>query len=89
MKPGVQRVLVLIAGWSFILLGIAGLFLPFLQGLLFILAGLIILSSQYAWARLLLKKLRQRFPRIGRAADAATAKAATWLQRLSRQRKTD
>jgi uncharacterized protein len=89
MKPGVKRVLVLVAGWSFILLGIAGLLLPFLQGLLFILVGLIILSSQYAWARLLLRKLRQRFPRIGGAADAATAKAATCLQRLFRQRKTD
>jgi uncharacterized membrane protein YbaN (DUF454 family) len=89
MKPGVKRVLVLVAGWSFILLGIAGLFLPFLQGVLFILVGLILLSSQYAWARLLLRKLRQRFPRIGRAADAATARAANWLQRLSRQRKTD
>ena len=89
MKPGVKRVLVLIAGWSFILLGIAGLFLPFLQGVLFILVGLIILSSQYAWARLLLSKLRQRFPRIGRTADAATAKAATWLRRISRQPKTD
>ena len=62
MKPGAKRILVLIAGWSFILLGIAGLFLPFLQGVLFILVGLIILSSQYAWARLLLRKLRQRFP---------------------------
>ena len=89
MKPGVKRVLVLVAGWSFILLGIAGLFLPFLQGVLFILVGLILLSSQYAWARLLLRKLRQRFPRIGRAADAAAARAANWLQRLSRQRKTD
>jgi uncharacterized membrane protein YbaN (DUF454 family) len=89
MKPRVKRILILVAGWSFILLGIAGLFLPFLQGVLFILVGLILLSSQYAWARLLLRKLRQRFPRIGRVADAATAKAANWLQRLSRQRKTD
>ena len=89
MKPRVKRILVLVAGWSFILLGIVGLFLPFLQGVLFILVGLIILSSQYAWARLLLRKLRERFPKIGRAADAATAKAANWLQRLSRQRNTD
>ncbi len=48
MRPGSNRVVVLIAGWTFILLGIAGLFLPFLQGLLFILVGIIILSSQLA-----------------------------------------
>ena len=89
MKPGVKRILVLVAGWSFILLGIAGLFLPFLQGVLFILVGLIILSSQYARARLLLRKLRERFPKVGRIADTAAAKAANWLQRLSRQRNTD
>ena len=87
MKSRTQRILILIAGWSFILLGIVGLFLPILQGVLFIVVGLIILSSQYAWARLLLTKLRARFPKIGRAADQAAAKAATWLQRLSRQRK--
>jgi uncharacterized membrane protein YbaN (DUF454 family) len=53
MKPRNTRILVLIAGWSFILLGIVGLIFPFLQGGLFILVGLIVLSSQYAWARLL------------------------------------
>ena len=71
MKSRTQRILILIAGWSFILLGIVGLFLPILQGVLFILVGLIILSSQYAWAHRLLAKLRARFPKIGRAADQA------------------
>jgi uncharacterized protein len=89
MKPHAKRILVLVAGWSFILLGIAGLFLPFLQGVLFILVGLIILSSQYARARLLLRKLRERFPRLGRIVDVARAQAAKWTQRLSRQRNTD
>jgi uncharacterized protein len=89
MKPRTKRILVLIAGWSFILLGIVGLILPFLQGVLFILIGLIILSSQYAWARLLLAKLRKRFPKIGRVADQGTARATTWLKRLSCQRNTD
>lgn len=89
MKSRAKQILVLIAGWGFILLGIVGLFLPFLQGMLFILVGLVILSSQYPRARLLLRKLRERFPKVGRIANAAAAKAATWLQRLSRQRNTD
>ena len=89
MKARPKRILVLIAGWSFILLGIVGLFLPLLQGVLFIFVGLVILSSQYARARLLLRRLRERFPKIGRIADAATATAANWLHRLSRQRNTD
>ena len=89
MKPGSKRIVALIAGWSFILLGVAGLFLPFLQGLLFILIGIIILSSQYAWARLLMAKLRKRFPKIGRVADQGAVKATTLLKRFSRRRSTE
>ena len=89
MKSRTTQVLLLIAGWGFILLGIVGLFLPFLQGVLFLLIGLIILSSQYVWAHKLLTKMRERFPKIAGAADQAAARAAAWLQRLSRQRKAD
>ena len=89
MKPGSKRIVVLIAGWSFILLGIAGLFLPFLQGLLFILVGIIILSSHYPWARLLMAKLRKRFPKIGRLGDQAAVKVANLSKQFSRHRKTE
>ena len=89
MKPRSKRILVLTTGWSFIFLGIVGLVLPFLQGLLFILLGIIILSSQYAWARLLMAKLRKRFPKIGRVADQGAVKAAALLKCFSRHRNTD
>ncbi len=72
-------------GWGFILLGIAGLFLPILQGILFLLIGLFILSTEYVWAHHLLLKLKQRFPTVARHADAAHAKAeeklARWFHR--------
>jgi len=84
-----KRVLVLIVGWFFILLGILGLFLPILQGVLFILIGLIILSSEYVWAHHLLARLKQRFPKLGRVADQASEKARVWMQRLSGQPRTD
>ncbi len=89
MKPYTKRILILIVGWGFILLGILGLFLPILQGVLFLVVGLIILSSEYIWAHRLLTRLRERFPKIGRAADQATEKATAWLRRISGQRKTD
>ncbi len=85
MKSSIKRILVLIVGWSFILLGILGLFLPILQGILFLLVGLIILSSEYVWAHRLLTRLKERFPRLGRTADHATAKATAWLRRISGQ----
>ena len=86
MQPGSKRILVLITGWSFILLGLVGLFLPFLQGLLFMLIGIIILSSQYAWARLLMAKLCKRVPAIARLGDQAVDKAKTLSKRFSRHR---
>ena len=89
MNIHVKRVLVLIVGWGFILLGIVGLFLPILQGVLFLLIGLGILSSEYVWAHRLLSRLRQKFPRLDRAANAASAKATEWLRRLSRSDKSN
>jgi uncharacterized protein len=82
MNAYVKRAAVLAIGWAFIALGIVGLFLPILQGVLFLLIGLVILSSEYVWAHHLLNKLRQRFPKLGRVADRATAKANHWMQRL-------
>ena len=89
MKTYTKRILVLIVGWAFILLGILGLFLPVLQGVLFLVVGLIILSSEYVWAHRLLTKVRERFPKIGRTADLATEKASAWLRRITGQPKTD
>jgi uncharacterized protein len=89
MNDRIKRVLVLIVGWCFILLGVVGLFLPILQGVLFLLVGLIILSTEYVWAHHLLTRLRQRFPKLSGIADEATAKASRWLRHLSRQREHD
>lgn len=86
MNAFFKRVLVLVIGWAFIALGIVGLFLPVLQGILFLLIGLVILSTEYAWAHHLLNKLRQRFPKLGRVADQATAKANRWMQQIFRHR---
>jgi uncharacterized membrane protein YbaN (DUF454 family) len=86
MNAHLKRALVFSVGWGFVLLGIVGLFLPVLQGVLFLLIGLVILSSEYVWAHRLLAWLRQRFPKVGRVADEAAAKAADWLRRLSHRK---
>jgi len=85
MNSAVKRISVLVLGWGFILLGIAGLFLPILQGVLFLVIGLIILSSEYVWAHRLLARLRERFPSVAHKADEAKEKAASWMRRLFRQ----
>jgi len=53
-----------VAGLSLIVLGIVGLFLPVLQGVLFILAGLAILSSHSPLALRILEALKARLRRV-------------------------
>lgn len=63
MARQVGRIVRLGTGGLFLLLGIAGLFLPILQGLLFIGIGLTILSTESTVARRLLERLRAHLPR--------------------------
>jgi hypothetical protein len=56
------RAFKIVAGLSFTGLGVVGLFLPFLQGVLFMLIGLALLSSESRRLRALLDRLRRRFP---------------------------
>jgi uncharacterized protein len=88
MTRAIKKALVLVVGWAFILLGIAGLFLPVLQGILFLMIGLVILSTEYVWAHHLLAKLRARFPKLAETADRAKEKAAHWVQRIYRHEET-
>ena len=85
MNRKAKRWLLLLSGWGFILLGIAGLFLPFLQGILCLLIGLVILSSEYAWAHNLLTQLERRFPKLAahlhrasRRGKSTSDEPATW-----------
>lgn len=76
------RVVGQVFGYLFLLLGIAGLFLPFLQGFLFIFVGLILLARNDApWARGTLDWTKRRYPRLGRQIDRAEA----WMTRVTRR----
>ena len=55
----------------FLVLGFLGLFLPVLQGVLFLLVGVYLLSRESSWARLLRQKFRRRYPALGRLMDEA------------------
>ncbi|HKS73921.1 MAG TPA: PGPGW domain-containing protein [Terriglobales bacterium] len=82
MRAKAKKLIRLFLGWGFILLGVIGLFLPILQGVLFLIVGLVILSSEYAWAHDLLQKIRIRFPKASSRLDEATAKAHQWMDKL-------
>ncbi|GEM_PF-800797 len=58
------RVFGLALGWGLVALGIVGLFVPVLQGILLIAAGLLVLSRHSPLAHRVLQALRRRFPKV-------------------------
>ena len=80
-----KRLTVIAIGWLFIALGIAGLFLPLLQGILFLVVGLVILSTEYHWARRLLGYVRRRFSKLDHVIKVAHEKAAAILGHRKKQ----
>lgn len=70
-RSTLMRIAVMSLGSLFIGLGIIGLFLPILQGVLFILVGLYILSRESVIAHRLLVRLRERYPGLDRQLERA------------------
>ncbi len=64
MARSLKRYVILSLGWFFVFLGILGLFLPILQGILFLLIGFILLTRESEWAKRQLEKLKSRYPRF-------------------------
>jgi uncharacterized membrane protein YbaN (DUF454 family) len=77
----VKGIAIWILGWFFIGLGILGLFLPFLQGILFILIGLAILSSRSQTIRRFLKYLEDRYPQYYGKVEAWRKKISDWRKK--------
>ena len=86
MAGNFKRGAVLVAGWSLVALGVLGLFLPFLQGTLLLLAGLSVLSSDYVWAHKILQRWRARFPGLSERVQAAQSWASARLKSLFRHK---
>lgn len=80
-----KRVIVLALGWGFIGLGIVGLFLPILPGVVFLLIGLVLLSSESETAHRILRRLRRRYPGLSRRLDRAEARSRRWWIRVARR----
>jgi len=82
MPRAVKHYALLGLGWFFILLGILGLFLPVLQGVLFLCIGLVLLSRRSKRVRWLIMRAGRRWPKFRHALNVAHAKAASWGARL-------
>ncbi|MGE5146486.1 MAG: hypothetical protein ACM3N5_07025 [Candidatus Eiseniibacteriota bacterium] len=85
-KSAWQRIALYWSGWAFIVLGVLGLFLPILQGILFLLIGLFLLSSVSPRVRLLRQRLRARararYPDWTAKFEEAETRAKRWVRRI-------
>jgi hypothetical protein len=77
----IKTIGILITGWFFVLLGILGLFLPVLQGILFIMIGLAILSTRSELVQRLLRRFEQRYPQYHAKVEEMKRKVLAWFKR--------
>lgn len=82
MPVPLKRLLRFIFGTVFIVLGILGLFLPILQGFLFLGVGLLILAPESRRLQRLKHRLEIRFPRIFGKAHDLTERLRRLVHRL-------
>jgi len=62
-------------------LGLAGLFLPFLQGILFLVIGVLLLARESMWVKRKLVLLRRRYPDLAAKFAAVGHQARAFIDR--------
>ena len=75
------RVGIFIVGWLLILVGVAGLVLPGIQGIATILVGAALLSLDNEFVYRGLRRLLARWPRVWRKIEHFREKSHDWIQR--------
>lgn len=78
MKKKAKKILVLTMGIIFIILGILGLFLPFLQGILFLAIGFILVSLCFPSVRLWANKHIEKSPHLFKTIN----KVEKWIAKI-------
>jgi Putative transmembrane protein (PGPGW) len=78
-KRRVKRWLKVSAGWCLLGVGVAGLFLPVIQGLLCIASGLTLLSTEYRWASVCLEWVKRKL-RLRKKETSSQHQSATLAQ---------
>ena len=79
------RVAIFVVGWVLILVGVAGLVLPGIQGIATILAGAALLSLDNELVYRGLRRLLARWPRLWERVDHFRERAHGWLHRVTRR----
>jgi uncharacterized membrane protein YbaN (DUF454 family) len=84
-RSRLRRAAILIAGWAMVLLGIVGLFLPILQGVLFLAVGFYLLSLESPWAKRRMEWFQRRYPKFHDTLEQGRLRAARMARRIRRR----
>lgn len=84
MKASVKTIGIYVSGILCLLIGVIGLVLPILQGVLFIIIGLSILSLRWPWLAHKRDSFLVRYPLIGRQYAYVRVKAVRFSERVRR-----
>ena len=82
MGKHVKRAILDIFGWFFAIIGVVGLLLPVLQGILFLIIGLYLLSLNSEWFNGRLGRLLKKYPRFAHVFEALDAYAKSFLKKI-------
>ena len=83
MPRQIKRALILTLGWIFLVIGVLGIFLPILQGILFLVIGILLLSRESEWAQERIERAKRRWPAFGRKYDEAEGAANRFWRKLT------
>lgn len=78
MKKKIKKILVLSIGIIFIIFGLLGLILPFLQGIIFLSVGFLLLFSRFPKAQLWADKHTEKYPHLHKIIK----KIESWLKKI-------
>lgn len=78
MLKQTKRIIVLTLGVVFVLFGILGLFLPFLQGILFLVIGALLLSAYSPSLREWMQMHTRKYPKL----HYWVLRAEAWIERV-------
>lgn len=81
-RPRWKRWLILVTGWFFMFLGVLGLFLPILQGVLFLAIGSYMLSLESPWVRRKMLQFQRRYPKLNSTLEEARVRAARMARKI-------
>ncbi len=77
MKRQAKKITIQVIAIFFLLVGLAGLVLPILNGIFFLIVGLLLLSLYSSWAQKLLTKLGKTHPKV----EQTISRAENWIRR--------